>query len=101
MQVSQAGRGGVTPEVLERFRNVVGVGNVTGPCRDYLYYWKTTRKDAIDMIVALLWPYLSRDKRSQLELMNLRAGKAVARVVDRTVGHREGRECLGGRVLRR
>lgn len=65
MAVSQAGPRGEVPIVLTRFKQIVGVGNVTGPYRAGLYYWKTTRKDAIDAVGALLWPHLSGEKRRQ------------------------------------
>jgi hypothetical protein len=73
MQVSQAGIIGRPPDVLARFREIVGVGNVTGPYRDYLYYWKTTRKDAIDEIVRALWPFLSAEKRRQFRAIDVLA----------------------------
>jgi hypothetical protein len=79
MQVSQAGVVGSPPEVLVRFRAAVGEGNVTGPYRGYLFYWKTTRKDAIDEIAVSLWPYLSAEKRSQFETMTLAAGRSLPR----------------------
>jgi hypothetical protein len=68
MAVSQGGVPGQLPEVLTRFRAaVLGVGNITGPYRGYLYYWQTSRKDALDQIAALLWPYLGAEKRLQYE----------------------------------
>jgi hypothetical protein len=67
MQVSQAGIRGVLPPVLVRFMRAVGdVGNITGPYREYLFYWKTTRNEVIDVITAALWPYLGEAKRAQL-----------------------------------
>jgi hypothetical protein len=67
MQVSQAGIRGVPPPVLVRFMHAIGdVGNITGPYREYLFYWKTTRNDVIDVISAALWPYLGDAKRAQL-----------------------------------
>jgi len=77
MQVSQGGVAGVPPEVLVRFHAIVGEGNITGPYRDYLFYWKTTRKDAIDAIFGDLWPYLSAEKRQQFEKMTLAAGRSL------------------------
>lgn len=74
MQISQAGNG-AHPEVLVRFREIVGSGSITGPYRGYLYYWKTTRTDVIDEIAAALWPYLSADKRSQLEATAAAVGR--------------------------
>src|SRR5690349_21116993 len=77
MQVSQGGVVGALPEVLVRFHDIVGEGNVTGPYRGYLFYWKTTRKDAIDAIGASLWPFLSTEKRRQFETMTRAAGREL------------------------
>lgn len=74
IQISQAGNG-AQPDVLVRFREIVGSGSITGPYRGYLYYWKTTRKEAIDQIAATLWPYLSADKRAQLEATAVPGGR--------------------------
>ena len=73
MQISQGGIVGVKPEVLVRFRGVVAEGNITGPYRGYLFYWKTTRKDGIDRVAALLWPHLGVEKRMQFERMTIAA----------------------------
>jgi hypothetical protein len=68
MAVSQGGEPGQLPEVLTRFKSaVLNLGNITGPYRGYLYYWKTSRKDALDQIANLLWSYLGQAKRSQFE----------------------------------
>ena len=75
MQISQGGRAGSHPDVLLRFREIVGEGNITGPYRGYLFYWKTTRKDVIDQIALRLWPYLSEEKRAQFAAMTLAAGR--------------------------
>lgn len=76
IQVSQASDMG-HPVVLDEFREIVGVGNVTGPYRDSLYYWKTTRKDAIDQVALTLWPYLSLMKRDQFSAMTVKAGREL------------------------
>lgn len=73
IQVSQAGHGGIAPPALVQFREIVGEGNVTGPYRGSLYYWKTTRNDAIDLVARGLWPYLSAAKREQFSSMTERA----------------------------
>ena len=75
MQVSQGGKGAL-PVVLVRFREIVGHGNITGPYRGYLYYWKTTRKSCIDDTAKVLWPYLSHDKRLQLQAAASATGRA-------------------------
>ncbi len=77
LQVSQGGVPGPPPEVLIRFGVIVGEGNITGPYRGYLFYWKTTQKAAIDRVAATLWPYLSAAKRSQFEAMTLAAGRPM------------------------
>src|SRR5690242_336001 len=77
IQVSQAGTSGSPPEVLVRFRKVVGIGNVTGPYRGGIFYWKTTRKDAVDAVAAALWPYLGATKRTQFEAMTAAAGRRL------------------------
>jgi hypothetical protein len=86
MAVSQGGMPGQTPIVLTRFKGIVGVGNVTGPY-DGLYYWKTTRKDAVDEVGAMLWPYLSGEKRRQFAA----AAIAMKRTLPGFVGDTEGR----------
>jgi hypothetical protein len=76
MAVSQGGEPGKPPEVLLRFRSALqGMGTITGPYRGYLYYWKTSRKDELDAIVALLWPYLGTAKRLQFETASELAGR--------------------------
>ena len=77
LQVSQGGVAGVRPEVLVRFRDIVHTGNVTGPYRGYLFYWKTTRIDAIDRIAVDLWPFLSGEKRDQFVAMTRAAGRGL------------------------
>lgn len=76
MQVSQGGVPGVHPAVLVRFREIVGEGSVTGPYGGDLYYWKTTRKDSLDDIARLLWPYLGAEKRAQFAAMTESAGRS-------------------------
>ncbi len=90
MAVSQAGDPGQLPEVLTRFRAaVLGFGNITGPYRGYLYYWKTSRKDALDQIAALLWPYLGAEKRHQFEAASSLARRSHALTHDPFIGPRE------------
>jgi hypothetical protein len=76
MAVSQGGLPGQVPAVLTRFKAVVGVGNITGPYEG-LYYWKTTRKDAVDLVGTLLWPYLSGEKRRQFAEAATRMERAL------------------------
>jgi len=65
LDVSQKGEARV-PEVLERFRTVVERGQIFGPYRGYLYYWRTHDVANIAWTIALLWPWLSPEKRSQM-----------------------------------
>jgi hypothetical protein len=76
MAVSQGGDPGKPPLVLLGFRSAVnGVGSITGPYREYLFYWKTTRIEVIETIAATLWPFLGPEKREQY----LRASGTVGR----------------------
>jgi hypothetical protein len=76
MAVSQGGDPGKPPLVLLGFRSaVVGAGNITGPYRDYLFYWKTTQISVIENIATSLWPFLSHEKRDQY----LRASQMIGR----------------------
>ena len=70
IQVSQAGPTDAIPVALVRFREIVGEGSITGPYRGYLYYWKTTRKHAVDKVATDLWPYLGDEKRRQFMEMS-------------------------------
>jgi len=75
--VSQGGFLDQAPAVLTRFKLVVGVGNVTGPYDGGLYYWKTTKKDSVDAVGALLWPHLSSEKRQQFAAAAVRVERPV------------------------
>jgi len=76
MAVSQGGDPGKPPLVLLGFKSAVnGVGNITGPYREYLFYWKTTQIEVIESIAAALWPFLGQEKREQY----LRASRMVGR----------------------
>jgi hypothetical protein len=79
MAVSQAGEPGRPPEILSRFKAAVGgIGNITGPYRSYLYYWKTSRRDALDEVAGLLWPHLGEVKRRQFDSARVLARLTVA-----------------------
>jgi hypothetical protein len=54
---------------------VDGVGNITGPYRGYLFYWKTTQIGAIDAIGTALWPFLGQEKREQFLLASGLVGR--------------------------
>src|SRR3954468_17726737 len=55
-----------TPQVLEAFRLVTGCGQIFGPYRGYLYYWRTHDVALIASVVVSLWPWLSPEKRTQM-----------------------------------
>lgn len=70
--VSQAGKH--APAILERFRSIVGVGNVYqihGKCRQAHhkigYSWRTSKFEYVQAVVALLWGWLGEQKREQAE----------------------------------
>ena len=65
LDLSQKGAD-VIPEVLDRFRQVVECGQIFGPYRGYLYYWRTHDVALIAFVVLLLWPWISSEKRAQM-----------------------------------
>ena len=76
MAVSQGGVPGQIPALLARFKDTVGLGNVTGPYHG-LYYWKISTKDDVDLVGEMLWPYLSADKRTQFTAAAIRVRHPV------------------------
>lgn len=65
VSVPQCGRTGL-PEVLLRFQAaVLGVGNITGPDDDDMYFWRAGGFSEAQTAVALLWPQLGPVKRAQ------------------------------------
>lgn len=69
MSVTQSSRTGA-PEVLVRFRAVVGLGGLSGPfggsdSTGPVYRWKAHKLWEIDAIADMLWPWLSAVKRVQ------------------------------------
>jgi len=81
MAVSQGGLPGDAPAVLVRFKEIVRVGSITGPY-DGLYYWKITKNDDVDLVGAVLWRYLSREKRRQFEAAAMRMRRSAPGPVD-------------------
>lgn len=55
------------PVLLERFREVVGVGSIVGPYRGRLYHWTTKKIASVESVSALLWAELSEERRLQFE----------------------------------
>ena len=86
MAVSQGGLPGQKPPILLRFKEIVGVGNVTGPYRHGLYYWKITKKDDVDLVGAMLWHAMSAEKRRQFAAAAIRMKRSVPGAVDDTSG---------------
>ena len=69
-RINQAGPDGI-PEVLTKFRQIVGVGRIKGPVivdgKQPLYYWEaTSRSDLID-VVERIGPWLCAVKRAEFE----------------------------------
>ena len=62
--VPQKGPTGV-PEVLTRFRQAVGVGQIYGPKEGLVYQWVTTSSMRSVQAIAAIWPWLSGVKRAQ------------------------------------
>ena len=85
MAVSQGGLPGQIPAVLMRFKDIVQVGNITGPY-DGLYYWKITTKDDLDSVGAMLWRNLSREKRQQFAAAAIRMTCSVPGPLDDSGG---------------
>ena len=83
--------GQVDPRPLERFQRAVGVGRVYGPYRSKRWpvqreQWafRTGKKDEINHILNLLWPWLDeytketiRERLATVEHVERRFGKAV------------------------
>ncbi len=68
MAMSQSSKTGV-PDVLRKFRRIVGAGNITGPYyrpqRNPIYRWTISQKNEVRRILRLLWPFLGTRKRRQ------------------------------------
>jgi len=61
---------GVAPEVLVRFRSIVGVGAVYGPYQQTgsnldIYRWNASARTEVDTALAEIWPWLGTVKREQ------------------------------------
>ena len=60
-----------SPEVLERFKDAVGVGYVLGPYTKAghgpRWQFTTVKYEACQWIVIQLWPYLSGPKKDQMK----------------------------------
>jgi hypothetical protein len=74
MSIPQASASGV-PETLERFRDIVGAGTISGPrmvpspwSRLPQYRWQLKRFAECERVVALLCPYADIVKREQMQV---------------------------------
>jgi len=69
-RINQAGRDGA-PDVLVRFRRIVGVGRLKGPVleegKQPLYYWEATSRPDLARVAELIGPWLCPVKRAELE----------------------------------
>jgi len=69
-RVNQAGLDGV-PEVLTKFRRIVGAGRIKGPVfvegKQPLYYWEATSRPDLVQVVERIGPWLCPVKRAEFE----------------------------------
>jgi len=69
-RINQAGLDGI-PEVLIKFRRIVGVGRLHGPVliegRKPLYFWEATSRADLSRVVEVIGPWLCPVKRAQFE----------------------------------
>ena len=69
-RINQAGLDGV-PEVLTKFRRIVGVGRIKGPVivegRQPLYFWEATSRPDLIQVVERIGPWLCPVKRAEFE----------------------------------
>lgn len=75
-RINQSDNDGV-PDVLVRFRRVVGCGRIHGPVREEgrqdLYYWDATSRGDVEAVADAIWPCLGEVKRAEF-------GAALGRV---------------------
>jgi hypothetical protein len=69
-RINQAGLDGV-PEVLVKFRRIVGVGRIKGPViaegKQPLYFWQATSRPDLIQVVKRIGPWLCPVKRAEFE----------------------------------
>ena len=69
-RINQAGPDGI-PEVLTKFRQIVGVGRIKGPVivdgKQPLYYWEATSRSDLSDVVKRIGPWLCAVKRAEFE----------------------------------
>ncbi len=85
-------------DVIQKFRDILGFGNIEGPIRDKhfkehykdQYRWRTSNKNSIDIIYQLFLPYLGSRRRGKFEELRYR-------LIDCRFGKRKG---FSGAALR-
>jgi hypothetical protein len=69
-RINQSDNAGV-PEVLLRFRQIVGCGRIQGPVREDgridLYYWLVSSRGDVEEVASLIWPWLGDVKRAEFD----------------------------------
>jgi hypothetical protein len=69
-RINQAGRDG-PPEVLIKFRRIVGVGRIKGPViaegKQPLYYWEATSRPDVMQVIERIATWLGQVKHAQFE----------------------------------
>jgi hypothetical protein len=69
-RINQAGPDGI-PEVLTKFKRIVGVGRIKGPVvvegRQPLYFWEATSRPDLTRVVDRIGPWLCPVKRAEFE----------------------------------
>ena len=69
-RINQAGLDGI-PEVLIKFRRIVGVGRIKGPViaegRQPLYHWEATSRPDLTRVLERIGPWLCPVKRAEFE----------------------------------
>jgi hypothetical protein len=67
-RINQSDNDGM-PDVLIRFRHVVGCGRLHGPVREEgrrdLYYWDVSSRIDVEKVATLIWPWLGDVKRAE------------------------------------
>ena len=59
------------PELLEKFRDIVGYGKVYSNSRG-MYSWDCYKQSDVPKVLTLLWPYLSEIKKKQARIAKLK-----------------------------
>ena len=69
-RINQAGLDGI-PEVLLKFREIVGVGRIKGPVleegKQPLYFWEATSRPDLTRVADVIGPWICPAKRTEFE----------------------------------